>query len=137
MEKTCVCCCIELMNELSFQNFSAGKKIFLEGLKKVWKITCETLILFRNYFWIIFNLNACHCVKGVRIRRHSGPHFLHLDWIRRDTEDTSVFSPNAGKCRPEQLRIRTLFAQCIASTYLWLWLYLSILWSASLHLHKI
>ena len=75
MEKTCVCCCIELMNELSFQNFSAGKKIFLEGLKKVWKITCETLILFRNYFWIIFNLIICHCVKGVRIRSHSGPYF--------------------------------------------------------------
>ena len=27
--------------------------------------------------------------------------FLHSDWIRRDTEYFSVFSPNAGKCRPE------------------------------------
>ena len=28
--------------------------------------------------------------------------FLHLDWIRRDTPYLSVFSPNAGKCGPEQ-----------------------------------
>ena len=31
--------------------------------------------------------------------------------IYGDTEYLSVFSPNAGKCRPEQLRIRTLFTQ--------------------------
>ena len=24
--------------------------------------------------------------------------FSHLDWIRRDTEYLSIFSPNAGKC---------------------------------------
>ena len=28
--------------------------------------------------------------------------FLHLDWIRRDTEYLSVFNPNAGKYRPEK-----------------------------------
>ena len=38
--------------------------------------------------------------------------FPHLDWIRRDTEYFSVFSPNVGKCGPELLRIRTLFTQC-------------------------
>ena len=27
--------------------------------------------------------------------------FPHSKWIRRDTEYISVFSPNAGKCRPE------------------------------------
>ena len=27
--------------------------------------------------------------------------FTHLDWIWRDTEYFSVFSPNAGKCCPE------------------------------------
>ena len=37
--------------------------------------------------------------------------FSHLDWMRRDTENLSVFSPNAGKCRSELLRIRTLFTQ--------------------------
>ena len=27
--------------------------------------------------------------------------FLYLDWIRRDTEYLSVFSPNTGKYQPE------------------------------------
>ena len=48
---------------------------------------------------ILFKL---HCVKSVRIRSYSGPHFPlvfpHSHWIRRDTEYLSVFSPNAGKC---------------------------------------
>ena len=37
--------------------------------------------------------------------------FPHLDWIRRDSEYLFVFSPNAEKCGPEKLRIRTLFTQ--------------------------
>ena len=45
-----------------------------------------------------------HCVKRVRI-------FPHSDWIRRDAEYLSVFSPHAGKHGPEKLRIRTLFTQ--------------------------
>ena len=39
------------------------------------------------------------------------PVFLHSDWIRRNTEYVSVFSPNAGKYGPEKLRIWTLFTQ--------------------------
>ena len=39
-----------------------------------------------------------HCVKSVCIRSYSGPHF-------------PVFSPNAGKCGPAYLQIRTLFTQ--------------------------
>ena len=43
-----------------------------------------------------------HCVKSVRIRSFSGPHFARifqrLDWIRRDNPCLSVFSPNARKC---------------------------------------
>ena len=38
--------------------------------------------------------------------------FPNLDWVRRDTEYLSVFSPNAGKYGPEWLQIRTLFTQC-------------------------
>ena len=41
-----------------------------------------------------------HCVKGIHIRIYSGPHFSripHSDWIRRNTQYLSVFSPNAGK----------------------------------------
>ena len=37
--------------------------------------------------------------------------FPHLYWMRKDTEYLSVFSPNAGKCGPEQLRIQALFTQ--------------------------
>ena len=35
--------------------------------------------------------------------------FPILNWIRRDPEYLSVFSPNVGKYRPEKLQIRTLF----------------------------
>ena len=41
---------------------------------------------------------ACHCVKSVRIRSYSGPHFPAFGL---NTEYLSVFSPNAGKCGPE------------------------------------
>ena len=37
--------------------------------------------------------------------------FPHSDWIRRYTEYLSVFSPNAGKYGPENLRIGILFMQ--------------------------
>ena len=40
-----------------------------------------------------------YCFKSVRIRSFSGPYF-------------PVFSPNAGKYGPKNLRIRTLFTQC-------------------------
>ena len=49
-----------------------------------------------------------HCLKSVRIRSYSGPHFshilLHLDRIWRDTPYLSVFNPNGGKCgkNPDQ-----------------------------------
>ena len=37
--------------------------------------------------------------------------FPHSNWIRRDTEYLSMFSPNAGKYGSDNLRIRTLFTQ--------------------------
>ena len=37
--------------------------------------------------------------------------FPQSDWIRRDTENFFVFSPNAGKHGPEKLQIRALFTQ--------------------------
>ena len=46
--------------------------------------------------------------------------FSYPDWIRRNAEYLSVFSPNAGKYGSEKLRIRTLFTQCIAFVFtLW------------------
>ena len=52
--------------------------------------------------------NNKHCIKSVRIRSFSSPHFPPFGL---DTERYSVFSPSAGKCGPEKLRIRTLFTQ--------------------------
>ena len=50
-----------------------------------------------------------HCLKRVRIRSYSGGHFFlifpHSDWLRRDREYLSVFSPNAGKCGKMWTRI--------------------------------
>ena len=43
-------------------------------------------------------LRNFHCVKSIRIRRPV----------------LSVFSPYAGKYRPEKLRIKTLFTQCLS-----------------------
>ena len=45
------------------------------------------------------------------------PIFSHSDWIWRDAECLFIFSPNAGKYRPEKLRIRTLFTQCQTLIY--------------------
>ena len=39
--------------------------------------------------------------------------FPHSDLIQRDTQYRSKFSPYAGKYKPEQLQIRSLFTQCI------------------------
>ena len=41
--------------------------------------------------------------------------FPHSDWLMRDTEYLSAFSPKAGKYAKERLRIRTLFTQCVKS----------------------
>ena len=52
-----------------------------------------------------------YCVESVRVRSYSGPYFpafgLNKDRI---TPYLSLFSPNAGKYGPEQLRILT---QCV------------------------
>ena len=43
--------------------------------------------------------------------------FLHSNWIRRDTEYLSIFSPNAGKYGPEKFRIWALFTQWFTFLY--------------------
>ena len=58
------------------------------------QLSCSQILLsYRMYH---------HCIKYVRIRSYSGPHFSrifpHLDWIWRYTPYLSVFSPNIGKC---------------------------------------
>ena len=54
-----------------------------------------------------------HCVKSVRIRSFFVMHFPVFGLNTEDTPYLSVFNPNAGKCRSEKIRIRTLFTQCI------------------------
>ena len=39
--------------------------------------------------------------------------FPHSEWVRRETEYFSVFSPTVGEYGPEKLRIRTLFTKWI------------------------
>ena len=56
-----------------------------------------------------FGHKAKHCVKSARIWSYSDPHYLHQDWIRRDTLYLSLFSPNEKKCRPEYLRRDTFY----------------------------
>ena len=58
-----------------------------------------------------------HCMKSVRIQRFSCPHFPAFGFFRIWAEYGEIlricpfFNPNAGKCRPRKLRIRTLFTQ--------------------------
>ena len=42
-----------------------------------------------------------HCVKSVRIRSYSGPHFPIFGLNSERYSVSLVFSPNTGKCRPE------------------------------------
>ena len=51
---------------------------------------------------IYTNMLLQHCVKGVRIRSYSSPYFPACGLnTERETPYLSVFSPNAGKCKPE------------------------------------
>ena len=54
-----------------------------------------------------------HCVKSIAFEIFLVSIFPYLDWIRRDTPDLSVYSPNVGKYGPEKLRLRTFFTQWV------------------------
>ena len=60
----------------------------------------HTLNIYLEIIYIVFD-NYNHCVKRVRIRSYSGPHFFRIfpnsECIRRVTLYLSVFSLNAGK----------------------------------------
>ena len=49
---------------------------------------------------------TCHCVKSVRIRGYSNPHF-------------PPFEQNTGKCRAENLRIGTFLRNVFIESVLW------------------
>ena len=57
-----------------------------------------------------------HCVKSIQIQSFFPVRiFPHSDWIQSDTEYLSLFSPNAGKYRPE----KTLYLDTFHSVNLW------------------
>ena len=51
--------------------------------------------------------------ENLRFRKNK--HILSKSWESESESEffCSVFSPNGGKCRPDKLRIRTLFTQCL------------------------
>ena len=66
-------------------------------------------IKFQSKFYIYLKVN--HCVKNVHIRSFSGPYFATFALNTKDKEYFSVFSPNAGKCRPGIPLWRTIFME--------------------------
>ena len=72
---------------------------------------CHTHILglsLSQQFAKCFILIKEHCIKSVPMRSYSGPYFPAFEL---NTEYLSVFTLNAGKCQPEQLRIPTFFTK--------------------------
>ena len=91
---------------LLFNPFSAYIFCFFQ----IFSVLCSTfriIIESTEIRWSISKklINSHDWVKSIRIRSFSGPYFPALG--------LSVFTPNAGKYRPEKLRIKTLFTQCI------------------------
>ena len=70
-------------------------------------ISCLFKVLLKNFVSYIVQVNVFYAPWNVSSVR--------LSEILRDIRDTPylpVFSPNPGKCEPEQLLIQTLFPQC-------------------------
>ena len=59
-------------------------------------------------------LSVYRCVKIVRIRSFSGPHFPAFGLNTETYSVNPVFSLNVGECGPEKFQIRILFTQCIS-----------------------
>ena len=72
--------------------------------------------------------------RSVHIRSFSGPCFPAFGL---KAELISIFSPNAGKYRPEKFQIRTLFTQCecvpLTISYQLYFLHISVVWSMLHH----
>ena len=101
-----------LDNKLLRENASSNIKIYF-SVKLMVQQNC--------WMWLTFSqISKYHTICYVAIGDYSlftakiyipwkvsvigvtrGGIFPHSKWIRRDTEYISVFSPNAGKCRPE------------------------------------
>ena len=88
-------------------------KYYFSKALLVWRKKQETkwLLWFYSTDWLqhfsIKYSKSTHCLKSVRIRSYSGPHFPpifpHADWIRRDTG----ISPNSVWMREDAGKMRT------------------------------
>ena len=81
---------------------------------KAWHIRWQVIRahiqdLFILIYWKCLNFDAPRILQARRTLHEKCP-YLEFTW--------SLFSPNAGKCRPEKLQIRTLFTQCQEDGYL-------------------
>ena len=63
------------------------------------------------------NLRQTQWVKSVHIRRYSGPHFLHSDWIRRNTP----ISPYSLRMLENADQKNSEYWQFLRSDMLWIW----------------
>ena len=96
-------CTKEFENKIKFYWLNFITSLSFLWLNKVLIIISSLIQLTIAYHALSVSFNrVSYCVKSVRIRSFSGPHF-------------PVFSPNAGKYGPEKLRIRTLFTQWVLS----------------------
>ena len=68
-------------------------------------------VFIRRWNWFFYVLKSTPQEKCPYLEFFLVCIFPHLEWIRRFIKWIFVFSPNAGKCTPEKLRIRTIFTQ--------------------------
>ena len=96
LHRCCICCWVGCRSCWSIHMFRMTwchvQKLWLTLL---WEHLCTYYIAWKLVVFGVFL---------VRI-------FPHWDWIRRDNPFLPVFSPNAGKYRPEKLQIPPLFTQ--------------------------
>ena len=86
---------VRAKNELGYGEYTKPLAV------KTGQIGMNIGIFIKNVFVNITLDNTEHCVRSVRIRSYSGPHFPSFGLTTRNTPYLSIFSPNAGKCGPE------------------------------------
>ena len=103
---------------LSFFVFSFFQLSSLKCLVKfIFEEVLFVWVVYRKAKAFVTSIYHCHCMKSVHIRVFLVLIFPPSDWIRKDTEYFSVFSPNVGKCGSEKLRIWTLFTRRVLFSF--------------------
>ena len=96
LHRCCICCWVGCRSCWSIHMFRMTwchvQKLWLTLL---WEHLCTYYIAWKLVVFGVFLIRI----------------FPHWDWIRRDNPFLPVFSPNAGKYRPEKLQIPPLFTQ--------------------------